>query len=38
LKDRTEIGNAPTGKLLVRTRDFAPLGSNGMLVLDLRKD
>jgi hypothetical protein len=36
LKDRTNPD--PTGRLLVTTRDFAPLGSNGFLVLEIKKN
>ncbi len=38
IKDRTEFGNSPTGRLIAKTKDFAPLGSNGFLCLLLRKD
>ena len=36
LKDRTT--DVPTGQILLSTKDFAPLGSNGFLVLELKKD
>ncbi len=38
IKDRTPYTVQPTGKLLISTRDFAPLGSTGFLVLTLRKN
>ncbi len=36
LKDREN--QDPTGKLLVSTKDFAPLGSNGFLILEVKKN
>ena len=36
LKDR--VTDVPTGKILVSTKDFAPLGSNAFLVLELKKN
>jgi len=36
IKDRTV--DAPTGTILVTTRDFAPLGSAGFLVFELKKN
>ncbi len=36
VKDRQQ--DQPTGKLMISTKDFAPLGSNGFLVLEVKKD
>ena|SRR6266567_6901288 len=36
LKDDTVVD--PTGELLITTRDFAPLGSSGFLVLEVLKN
>ncbi len=36
IKDR--VVDQPTGKLLISTKDFAPLGSNGFLVIEIKKD
>ncbi len=36
LKDR--VNDVPTGNILLSTKDFAPLGSNGFLVLEIKKD
>lgn len=36
IKDNTTVD--PTGKLTITTRDFAPLGSSGFLVLELLKN
>ncbi len=35
IKDRTTSDS--TGNILISTKDFAPLGSNGMLVLEVKK-
>ena len=36
--DNTPYEAAPTGNLTLTTRDFAPLGSSGFLVLEIKKD
>jgi hypothetical protein len=36
VKDR--VTDTPTGRLMLSTKDFAPLGSNGFLVLEVKKD
>ena len=38
IKDRTPYGDNPTGNLILSTRDFAPAGTSGFMVLELRKD
>lgn len=38
LKDYTDPSFNPTGQLIVKTIGFAPLGSSGHLVLEMRKD
>ena len=36
LKDR--VNDTPTGQMLISTKDFAPQGSNGFIVLEVRKN
>lgn len=36
IRDRAAV--MPTGELIMSTKDFAPQGSNGFLVLEFRKD
>lgn len=36
IRDRAAV--VPTGELIISTKDFAPAGSNGFLVLEVRKD
>lgn len=38
IADLVPYENMSDGKLLISTKDFAPLGSNGMIVLELRKN
>ena len=38
IADKTAYGDNPTGNLTLTTRDFAPLGSSGFMVLEIRKD
>lgn len=37
MPDPAKMENIATGKLLISTKDFAPLGSSGFLVLEVRK-
>ncbi len=38
IKDRSKDISSQTGKIILSTKDFQPVGSNGFLVLDIRKD
>lgn len=38
IKDKSPPENLPTGALICKTRDFAPAGSSGFIIMEIRKD